>query len=146
MQHIKQLNCRLEVVVPGRVEKFEFAELTKAENVPQQKGAVRVTLERWTRNLDVYQARVRVRYDNPGRALESHRGWIDRNEAYLLGPSGQRVNRVGMQLTHQQPDEVGVDYLFDLEDAPDAYRFVYETPAVIEHLPLSYTFVEIPLP
>lgn len=146
VQRIAQLSCRLEAVVPGRMERFEFPNLTAADNSLQQKGGVRVTLERWRKNLDVYEARVRVRYDNPGGALESHRGWIYRNQAYLVRPDGQRVDNVGVQLTHQQPAEIGVAYLFDLEEAPEAVGFVYETPAVIEHLPLSYTFVEIPLP
>lgn len=146
VQRLAQLDCRLEAVVPGPVERFEFPDLAAADNSAQQKGGVRVTLERWRKNIDVYEARVRVRYDNAGGTLESHRGWVYRNQGYLLGPDGRRVDNLGVNLTHQQPAEIGLAYLFDLEDDPAAYRFVYETPSVIEHLPLSYRLVEIPLP
>lgn len=141
---ISRLSGTIEVLVPGGRERFEFPDLTRPAE--QRKAAACVTLERWRKNLDVYEARLRVRFDDPGSALDSHRGWIYRNEAYLLDANQKRVENVGLQLLQQGAGELQVAYLFDLTNGGEGYRFVYETPALIERMSVPYEFRDIVLP
>jgi hypothetical protein len=146
---VRQLSAvrgELTAILPGQVQAFEFGDLLEARDVKQQKAGVHVTLEMFRKNVDLYEARMRVRFDDPADALESHRGWIFRNKAFLRGPEGETIENVGMQTTRQQVDEVGLAYLFHLEQDPTELRFVYETPVVILQVPVAYELRDIPLP
>jgi hypothetical protein len=144
-RQIASLEGRLSALVPGRVQEFVFDDPRNAKSVEQAVAGVTVTLEQVRKNLDLFEARVRVRFDRAGVALESHRNWVYKNEAYLLDPEGQRVDHDGMQATLQREDEVGVAYLFDRENL-DGCKFVYRTPVVIVAMPVAYRLEEIPLP
>jgi hypothetical protein len=146
VQKIASLKATLLALVPGKVETFEFAEVESKQPVERRTAGVTVTLEQIRRNVDVYEARVRVRFDQAANALESHRGWVYNNEAYLLDPQGQRVDHVGMQATLQREDEVGVAYLFDREQGVKGCKFVYRTPTTIVQLPVQYELKDIELP
>jgi hypothetical protein len=103
-------------------------------------------LEQVRKNLDLFEVRVRVRFDRADIALESHRNWVYNNEAFLLDPEGARVEHDGMQATLQREDEVGVAYLFDRQEGLEGCQFVYRSPVVIVALPVVYQLTEIPLP
>ncbi len=143
---IASLQGRLQALVPGRVQEFTFEDLKDAKAVEQRAAGVTVTLEQVRKNLDLYEARVRVRFDQASNALESHRNWVYNNEAYLLDPEGERVDHAGMQATLQRDDEVGVAYLFDREQGIEGCKFVYKTPVVIVSMPVGYQLKDIPLP
>jgi hypothetical protein len=143
---IVNLKGELTALIPGAVEVFEFSELGDARGVRKRVAGATVTLERWRKNVDVYEARLRVRFDNAGGALESYRGWIYRNEAYLVGPDGKRIEHVGNHPTHQDANEIGLSVLFDLPQGPDGCRLVYTTPAVVLRVHLPYELTDIPLP
>ena len=83
------------------------------------------------KNQDLYQLRVRVRFDKPSNALESHRGWIFNNEAYLVDSNGERMENAGFETTRQERNEVGLSYLFDAPGGLEKCKFVYKTPAII---------------
>jgi hypothetical protein len=142
---IARMAGNFEAMLPGRVEHFEFTEpFTKG--APQRRASVCVTLDRWRKNGNVQEASVRVKYDDPGTALDSHRGWIYRNKAFLLKPDGSRVDPAEMRLAHQGPDEIGIDCAFDLAGNADGYRFCFEAPASIERTSVQYELSDIPLP
>jgi hypothetical protein len=117
-----------------------------ARNVERQNAGVTVVLQRVRKNADVHQVRVLVRFNEAGGALESHRGWIYSNEAYLLDPDGKRIDLASLETTRQQIDEIGLAYNFatpgDLKD----HKFVYKTPAAIISLPVKYELTNIELP
>jgi hypothetical protein len=145
-RQIAKLQGRMSALVPGRVQDFVFDEPRDAKSVEQRVAGVTVTLEQVRKNLDLFEVRVRVRFDRADIALESHRNWVYNNEAFLLDPDGQRVDHDGMQATLQREDEVGVAFLFDRPEGLEGCRFVYRTPVVIVALPVVYELSEIPLP
>ena len=74
------------------------------------------------------------------------RNWIYRNEAYFIGPDGQRFEHVGQQAFRQTENEVGVAYLSDRENGLADCKFVYKTPAVLIQMPVAFELKDIPLP
>jgi len=144
-QAIGSIKGKLRAMLPGRVETFEFAELKDAKKVEQRRAGVAVTLDEVRQDGDVWEVRMRVRFDNAANALESFRAWVYKNEAYLLGPKGKIPNG-GYETTEQRKDELGLAYKFDLPDGPAGLKFVYKTPAVITSVPLPFEFKNLPLP
>ncbi|MEO8499147.1 MAG: hypothetical protein ABI614_29120, partial [Planctomycetota bacterium] len=145
-KRIGSIKGRFTALVPGRVESFEFTDIANARDVEQERAGVVVTFERLRKNVDLYEARMSLRFDDAANALESHRGWVYRNEAYLTDKDGKRLENVGLQATRQGTNEVGVAYLFDLPDGPEGCKFVYKTPALVLQLPVEYELKDIELP
>lgn len=135
----------LLALVPGQIETFEFADLEHAKGAEQRRGGVTVVLDQ-RKNLAVYELRLRVRFEKAENALESHRGWIYGNEAYLMDAEGQRVDNAGYQAFLQEANEVGVAYLFAHEPGLKGCKFVYKTPATLVKIPAKFTLQDIPLP
>ena len=146
VRQIARLRGALTTLLPGRVESFEFENLAEARGISKQRAGVTVVLEQFRKNLDLYEARIAVRFDDAGDALASHRGWIYSNKAFVVDADGKRIESVGGNPTHQRRDEVGFAYIFELPSGPEGCRFVYETPAMILHVPVEYELKEIALP
>lgn len=145
-KRIGSIKGRFTALVPGRVESFEFSDIANARDVEHERAGVVVTFERLRKNVDLYEVRMALRFDDAANALESHRGWVYRNEAFLTDKDGKRLENVGLQATRQGTNEVGVAYLFDLPDGPEGCKFVYKTPALVLQLPVEYELKDIELP
>ncbi len=145
IKKISSFKGELIALVPGRVETFNFEDLA-GRGIEQEKASVTVVLDQVRKNVDLYELRMRVRYDEASNALESHRGWIYQNEAVLVGPDGKVVENSGLQATLTAENEVGISYLFDVEDKLESYKFVYKTPAIIVRMPIQYELKNIALP
>jgi hypothetical protein len=145
-KRIASIKGRFTALVPGRVESFEFTDIGTARDVEQARAGVVVTFERLRQNVDLYELRMALRFDDAANALESHRGWVYQNEAYLTDKDGKKLENVGFQATRQETNEVGVAYLFDLPDGPEGCKFVYKTPALVLQLPVEYELKDIELP
>ena len=145
VEKISRLRGQLLAIVPGRVEAFEFADLQRATNVEQKRAAATVTFERLRKNEKLFEARVRLRYDEAANALESHRGWVYNNDAFMLDPNGKRIEHAGLNATRQELDEIGVAYLFAITD-PKGHKFVYRTPVAILNSRIDFELRDIPLP
>lgn len=143
---LSSLSGKMHALVPGRMETFEFGELKTAKNVEQRRGGVTVMVESVQKNDEIYEVYMQVKFDEAANALESHRGWIFANDAYLLDAAGNKVEHAGFETTRQQPNAVGVAYKFVLDDGLGAHRFVYKTPAAIVKLPVEFALKEIELP
>ncbi len=146
VKQIASLKGKLMVMLPGKVETFSFGELTTAKNVEKRTAGVTVTLEQVRRNGSIWEFRVRVRFDEAGQALESHRGWIYNNEAYLEGPDGKPIPYDSLDATGRGRNEVGVAYGFVLDGPPDKHKFVYKTPGVIMAAGFDYEIKNVRLP
>ncbi|MBN2474793.1 MAG: hypothetical protein JXB62_09305 [Pirellulales bacterium] len=146
VKQIASLKGKLAAMVPGKIETFTFSDLTTAKNVEQRIAGVIVTLEQARKNGAVWEVRVRVRFDEAGEALQSHRGWIFNNEAYLQGADGKPIPYDSLETTLQTPNEVGVAYLFVLEEPPEKHQFVYKTPGVIVATEFDYEIRDLKLP
>src|SRR5690606_29960604 len=112
MREIQNLAGKVMALIPGREVTFEFTNMADAENVPQRRAGVTVVLQTVRQNVDVQEVRILVQFDEASEALESHRGWIYNNQAYLLDAEGQRVEYSSFETTRQQPNEIGLSYKF----------------------------------
>lgn len=145
-QKIATLKGQMEALMPGREETFRFDKLEAARNVKDTRGTIEVVLEAFRRNGDIWEASILLRLLNEQGALESHRGWVYNNEAYLQGPDGERIDVAGFEETYRDVDTVGMSYKFVLEREVGDFQFVYRSPASIISLPVSFELNDIPLP
>ena len=143
---ISKLKGTLQVLLPGRREKFEFTDLLAAKEVEQRKASAIVTVDQVRKNNEIWEVYMRLRFDDAAGALESHRGWYFNNKAYLVNPKGESIEFGGFETTKQSPDEIGIAYFFDIPEDPKDYKFVYETPATILSTPVEYTIENLELP
>jgi hypothetical protein len=146
VKRIASLTGKMTALVPGAMETFEFSDLPDAKDVSKRKAGVTVVLQTVRKNLEVHEVRILVRFDEAANALESHRGWIEENPAYLLDANGKRIEPSAYEQTSRARNEVGLAYLFSLEDGPAGHTFVYKTPAAIVKMPIEYKLKDIALP
>jgi hypothetical protein len=145
-RRLVSLRGTLDVMLPGRIETFEFADLEKAENVQQRHAGVTVTLLQTRENDDAREIHVRIAFADPANTLESHRGWIYKNSAYLVDADGHRLACGGQRVVSQESDAVGMTYLFALTRPLSDYHFVYETPSLIIRHSVAYELKDVDLP
>lgn len=146
VKQIASLKGKLTSMLPGKVETFRFTDLTTAKNVEQRIAGAIITLEQVRQNGSIWEVRMRLRFDEAGRALESHRGWILGNEAYLEGPDGKPVPYANLEVTGQSEDAIGLAYGFVLDGPPEKHKFVYKTPGVIVATAFDYEIKNVKLP
>ncbi len=146
VKQIASLQGTLTAMIPGRVETFRFDNLTNAKNVEKRIAGVSITLEQVRKNNQLWEVRMRVRFDKAYGALASHRGWIFNNKAYLEGPDGKQLSYDSMETTRQTENEVGIAYLFALDGPLTDYTFVYKTPGVIVQARFDYEISGVKLP
>jgi hypothetical protein len=146
-RQIASLTGSLQAIVPGKVETFRFANLLGTKNkVTQRIAAATVVLDQVRKNGDTWEVYLRVRFDDAGAALESHRNWILNNEACLEGPDGKLIAPNAVEPTERTGNEAGFRYLFDLKQSPAGMALVYKTPGSIITRDFPYELRDIPLP
>jgi hypothetical protein len=143
---LTSMKGKLLALVPGLIETFEFENLEGAKSVEQRKADVTVILDQVRKNQELYEVRVRVRFGEADKALESHRGWIYNNEACLVDPQGKKIDNDGFQAYRQNVNEIGVAYMFVREEGLKGCKLVYKTPALIVKMPVEYELKDIVLP
>lgn len=146
VRQIASLKGRLTALLPGREEAFRFDDLVRAVNVEKRVAGATVVLEGMRRVDDGWEARVQVRFDRTAGALESYRGWIYLNEAWLEDPQGKRIRFRSQEATRQTETELGLAYSFQAPALLDGYHFVYRTPVSILSEGFDYELRAIELP
>jgi hypothetical protein len=146
VQQIARLHGVFSALLPGKVETFRFDRLTAAASAEKRIANTTVVLERVRKNEAAWEVRILVRFDQAAGALESHRGWILQNEAYLEGPDGKPIPYGTMETTRQTDNEIGIAYLFNLDAPPDNLAFVYKSPGAILTTSFDFTIRGIALP
>ena len=145
---IASLKGKLQAILPGKIETFTFGDLATAKNVEKRIAGVVVVLEGVRKNRDVWQVMMRVKFDEAGDALATHRGWVFKNEAKLEAADGKVIPHGGFETTRQTKSEIGVAYNFDIEadKLPEGLKFVYKTPGVLIATAFDYELKDIKLP
>jgi hypothetical protein len=147
VRSIGSLAGTMQVLVPGKIEQFEFTDLSNAKKQEQQRHQAIVTLEDVRKVNQIWEVRLRVKYIEAFNALDSHLvSWMLNNEAYLTDKSGKRVENAGFETTHRSEDEIGVAYLFDAAGGLAGHTFVYRAPSTIYELPVKYELKDLELP
>ncbi|MEZ6090420.1 MAG: hypothetical protein R3C05_20845 [Pirellulaceae bacterium] len=148
---IDTLSGRIDALLPGPIKIFDF-DLKQESFTTQDAGDVKVLVESVTANGDLHEVRLNVKFGDADRALESHRGWVFDNPAFIIATddieetSPPRIENLGYQMYRQSSEEIGIGYLFDLGGDPEKYVFRYQTPSSIIRSEVRFTLHDIPLP
>lgn len=143
---IVRLSGEFGVLLPGQVEAFEFRDLLAKKRVEQRHAGTTVVLENVGKNDGLWEVAIKVVFENAGGALESHRTWIFNNEVWLENAKGEKFPYGSLETTRQAANEVGVAYLFSVQDDLKAYKLVYRTPTSIFRVAVPFDLKDIPLP
>ena len=94
-----------------------------------------------------WRIRLRLQFDKPGEALQSHRvGWLELVQVYLEGPDGKPIAFDASESTGRTENEVGTEYVFSLDQLPANYSLVCRVPAAIISRSFDYVITDVPLP
>lgn len=146
VRKIAKLKGTMNVLMQGQAEAFEFSDLGKADNVEKRAAGVTVILETVRKNRDVWEIRVRTRFDDAQGALASHRNWVFDNPAKLVAADGKETPYHAYDSTSQMENEVGVAYFFGIDGGLEGYKFVYETASTVLSTSFDYELHDIELP
>lgn len=125
-ESLESIKGTMRAVIPGKRHAFRFEDLSKA-NQPstQTEGDATVKFEKLFKNNAIWELQMTLNLENAGESLASHRGWVFDNPSYLLTKEGKRIDHVGFETTMQSDTEIGIAYLFDLEN-PEGGEFYDE--------------------
>jgi hypothetical protein len=145
-QQLESIKGQLIISVPGERHQYEFKKLGTGKRQSERFGDVAVTLEGARQNGRVYEMRLFVEFGDSKGVLESFRGWILSNRAYILDTNDKRLENVGFNQYGANDRGVGVSYMFQLNNDPDTYKLIYESPSTIRRQTIEYELKNIPLP
>lgn len=143
---LTQLSGEFAIAVPGEKHKFIFKKFGNGARQSEKYQEVVVTLEGARKNGAVFEMRVLIEFGNAAGALDSFRGWVLSNEAYLLDPKDRRIENVGLQTYSVSADSVGIAYLFQINGNPDEFQLVYESPAAMSKQTVKFKIENVELP
>ena len=146
VKKIARLEGTLKTLLQGKVETFRFEDLPEAKNVEKRTAGVTVTLQQVRKNSDVWEFRLLIHFDETSGALASHRNWVFENEALLITPEGEEIEYHAYDTTLQSENEVGIAYLFGLDDPLTDYAFIYRTTGLIMSTDFDFEISDVKLP
>lgn len=142
---IRSLEGTIDMLVPGRVETFEFPGVAlSTPGLAQTRAGATVTYEGTRKNGDLHEVRISLSFVNPDEGMESHLVWAHGNEVWLRRSDGSRLQPLASETWQQAEYLLGMTYLF--ESLPEDADLVYRTPAAIVRLPVKFSLNGIPLP
>ena len=143
---LKKLAGEFVIAVPGESHAYEFKNFANGARQTQKFGDVSVILEGARRNGKVYEMRVRIEFGDAQGALDSFRGFILSNQAYMRDKQDKRYENIGLNTYGVGNNAVGIAYLFQVNGDPNDFRFIYESPSSVTKQTVSFELTDIPLP
>ncbi len=144
-RRIEEWKGTIEVAIPGRPVEVEFNDLDTARDTKLLVGDLEITLERARKNRDIYEVLIGVSMREPP-ATDAMQGWSSLIDAHLVGPDGAKTEHAGWATTRMTNNEIGLSFLFEVEDDLKGYRFVFQAPQSVAHQTLEYSLEQVPLP
>lgn len=140
----------VRMLLPGRVEKFEFenlAETLKPEQRWEKKIAqATVSIERIQRSNDLWEIQMKLSYDQAHDAFDSHlAGWILQYQPQLIDADGKAQDHAGYDTALRNDKEYGITYYYDVPTIQGA-KFQYSCPVVLQRVELEYELKNLRLP
>lgn len=142
---IRSIQGKTVLMAPVGRRKFRFEDIAVEDKASQRIGETTVTLKSATWSDSALKIAIEFQLLNPGKSLESHRGWMFRNKAYLLGKKSNEIMPTKTMTTAQEKDKMGFMFVFDNIDGPEGFDFVYESPTSIRQIPLEWKLGKIEL-
>lgn len=146
LMELESLKGQFVVSVPGDRHQFTFEKFSGGGRQLQKHGDLSVTLEGSRRNGPVYEIRLFVQFGDSAGALDSFRGWVMSNRAYLQDSQGTQLENVGYQTYASTGNGVGISYLFQINQDPSSLVLIYESPSAITRQTVDFEIRNIPLP
>ncbi len=143
---IKTIRGSFTAALPGRSVEMAFGDLDHSEKQVQELANLTVAVEPWRKKNAFHELRFRVRLEDAERTTESFRGWFFENEYYLQNEQGKKVETVGSTTTGLSGNEISMSLLYELEDDPSTYRFIYRAPGSIIERKFDFELQDISLP
>lgn len=143
---IQKLTGKFKIAVPSERHQYVFEKFSNGARQSEKFGDVTVTLEGARRNGSVYEMRILASFGNSQGALESFRSWILSNSAYLENQDGDRLQDVSFQTYSISPNAVGMAYMFQINNNPDEWKLIYDSPASMTTQNVTFEISDLPLP
>ncbi len=143
-RQIESISGVVRALLPGPTEAFAFPLEAGAQE--RTTGSVTVRVDEIRDNGTLTEIRLLLTLEDAENALESHRQWIFENAAFVLGGEADRREHLGYEVYRQTANSVGIGYLFDLGETPEAFTFHYQTPTGVVPNEVTFVMQDIPLP
>ena len=131
--------------IPGKPVAISFKDLENARNNTASNGDLKVTLERTRKNRDLHEVLLGISIQGD-KNTDSIQGWTSMLDAYLEDDRGNRMEHAGWSTTRLTGRDIGLSFLFEVEESLEGYRFVFVAPQSIMQQTVEYTLGGIPLP
>lgn len=135
----------LQIAIPGRIATIDFQDAKENSGKSLIAGDLTVVLESARKNRDLHEIQIGVSLANQPNN-EVLQGWVGLTDGYLVDPDGNPIQHAGWATTRLTKNDIGISYLFDIQDDLTNYRFVYRAPESIILQTVDYEFNNIPLP
>ncbi len=141
---IVAISGKLQSMLPGAIKEFAFP--LRSGPTSKSEDLVTVKLEGIRKSGALHELRVAVDVRNAGKAMESHRGWLLGNQIKCTKDDGTTESHLGYEMYRHNDEGIGLSYLFDLGDSPDAWTLIYSTPTAVTQTEIDFVIRDIPMP
>ncbi|MBA63143.1 MAG: hypothetical protein CMJ76_12360 [Planctomycetaceae bacterium] len=147
-EQFRVLQGTISAMIPGRQEHFEFSNLQLNSSFPKQqrRAGVTVTVNNAKQTDQQTIVVVDIHYRDAGKAFESHRGWTNRNQVYLVSNKETLIEKPRRETLSQKKQSVTYRYIFDSAAELDKLTFHYHTPALLLERQIKFELNDLPLP
>jgi hypothetical protein len=144
-KEIVQWKGKIQCAIPGQPVAIRFTGLDAIRNESANKGDLEVTLERTRKNRNVHEVLVGIALKGE-QSSSSMEGWTSLIDAYLEDPQGKRMENAGWSTTRITDRDVGMSFLFEVDESLEGHQFVFVAPESITRHTIEYSLGGIALP
>lgn len=131
---------------PGKLASVAFTDLVKSKQKTLSNGMLSVTLEQARKNRGVFEVLIGVSLKASRDSNESVQAWSTLQDVYMFDKDLKRVDNVGWSTTRMNENDIGMSYLFELENGLEGCKFVYRAPGSLNEQEIDFELTDIPLP
>ena len=147
---LAKLEGRLDVVTPSKMEQFDFPHIVKGAALTRDSVTCKITKVAWSED----RGTVQVTIENPpgGTILESYQPWDSNNTMTLLSKDG-KTRFIANSYVRESESSRRAVLSYHFTDRTklarlklEEWSLVYQTPALVVTVPLTFSFQDVPLP
>jgi hypothetical protein len=143
---ILRLSGSMTASIPGAPVTIEFDKLENEETKEQKVGNLRVQVEQVKKMEEIYAIKIKAGLTNAGQTMDSFRGWLMANDAYILNAKGDRIANAGSELYEMTSESFGRTYYFELGEKLEGSRLIFEAPGAVTEQHVEFILKDLPLP